>query len=153
VAQLAQVGLARARARAFARADRWTPPVGLSRPRALSLPLPSGPVLSASFLSHARPLSLCPATPPISPSPTSCPRPSSWTRPRPRVIRPPPHVLTPFEPAPRSPTSPRSLAPSVKPPRPLSHPAHATRQAPPPLTEDRRRSATAVESLSRLWPR
>jgi hypothetical protein len=58
-----------------------------------------------------------------------------------------------LSPAPRSPTSARSLAPSAKPPRPLSHPTHATSQASPPLTEDRRCSATAVESPSHPWPR
>jgi hypothetical protein len=113
VAQLAQVGPARARARAPARADRWTPPIGLSRLRALS------------------PLSLTPTSLAVD-APTTARSPDN-----PRA--PLAHFLL-------------SLAPSAEPPRPLSHPAHANRQAMSPLTEDRRRSATFVESPSRLWP-
>jgi hypothetical protein len=78
--------------------DRRVPPAGANL-RALSLSLPSGPDLSAPFLSHARrSLSLCPADPPFSSSPTFRPRSPPWTRPRPRDLRPPPHVLAPFEP-------------------------------------------------------
>jgi hypothetical protein len=62
-------------------AARWASLVGV-------VPLASMPTLSLSV----------PRTPPLSPSPTSRPRPSPWTRPQPRLLRPPPHVLAPFEP-------------------------------------------------------
>jgi hypothetical protein len=94
--------------RAPAAPDRWTPPVGaspcphslpslsLSRSlpvgptcrrrsvpaRARSLPLLGGPLLSA-LTAHSRVLSLCPWTPPVSPSAslTSRPHTPPWTRP------------------------------------------------------------------------
>jgi hypothetical protein len=104
-------------------------------------------------LAHAPALSVLSRGPPVSLSLTSRPHPPPWTRPRTHVLRPPPHALAPLEPVPRSPTSPCSFAPSVELSRPLSRPAHATRQVPPPITEDSRRSVTAVESPSRPLPR
>jgi hypothetical protein len=104
-----------------------------------------GPTCRRCF-SRTRACSLSvPRTPPVSPSLTSRPRPSPWTHPRPCVRRPPPHALAPLDLMPRSPTFPRSLAPSAELSHPLSRPARATRQAPPLLTEDRRRFATDVE--------
>jgi hypothetical protein len=112
-----------------------------------------GPTFRHRFsFARARSLSVS-RTPPISPSLTSRPRPSMWTCPRPRVLRSPLHAPAPLDIVPRSPTSPCSLAPTAELPRPLSRPAHATRQAPSPLIEDHHHSATTVESLSRPLPR
>jgi hypothetical protein len=64
----------------------------------LSLSLPRGPGLSAPS-SRARPLSLCPAVPTCQLVPNLPPTISStWTRPRPHVLRPRPRPRTPFEP-------------------------------------------------------
>jgi hypothetical protein len=119
----------------------------------LSLSLLCGADLSAPFIfAHARSLSAS-RTPPINPSLTSRPRPC---RGRAHVRAFSGHLRMPsplLSPAPRSPTSPCSLAPSVELSRPLSHPVRATRRAPPLLTEDRGRSATAVEPVSRPFPR
>jgi hypothetical protein len=80
VAQLAQVDPARARARAPARANSWTPPIGLSRLRALSpLSLP--------------PTSLVVDAPTTARSPDTSPRPA---RPLPPShLRPQPNPLAP----------------------------------------------------------
>jgi hypothetical protein len=107
-----------------------------------------GPTYRCCF-SRTRARSLCPADPtrqsvPNLPptslaldAPTSTRSPATSTRPR------------PFRPVPRSHTSPRSLAPLAE----LSRPARTTRQALPPLTEDRRRSATVVEPPLHPSPR
>jgi hypothetical protein len=127
--------------------DRRTPPVGASL-RTPSLPLSlsllCGVSLSAPIPLRSRPLSPAarwtlsvsvdrPFADPLSlpvgltrlPVPNLQSMSSSWMRPRPRVPRPPPHALAPLEPAPRSPTSPCSLAPSAELSCPLSRPAHA----------------------------
>jgi hypothetical protein len=116
----------------------------LSAPnRAPSLPLSLsrcsvGPIYRRrSSRTRARSLSVS-RTPPVSPSPTSCQCPSPWMCPRRRVLRPRSRARAPLEVARISPTSPRSLAPSAELSRPLSCPAHATRQAMPPLIGDRR---------------
>jgi hypothetical protein len=154
--------------------------VGQDRARAPECPpaLTSGPHLSSCLARSLSPLSSsrCPVG-------QSCRRRSSRTRVRSLSLsvshephlsvcpQPPAHVprlgrahdrafsshlrmSSPLlSPAPRSPTSLRSLVPSAEPPRLLSHPTHATRQALPPLTKDSRRSATVVESPLRPWPR
>jgi hypothetical protein len=94
----------------------------------LSLPLPSGPGLSTSFLSYARPLPSLPRLPHLlahPQPPTHVPPP--WTRPRPRDLCPPPHVLGPFEPhAPLAHFPPLTCALSST-LSPLSRYAHAIR--------------------------
>jgi hypothetical protein len=80
-----------------------------------------GPTCRRRYFSHARAISAS-WTPPVSPSLTSHPRPPPGTRPRPRVLRPPPHALAPLDPTPRSPTSPFSLAPSAELSRPSLSP-------------------------------
>jgi hypothetical protein len=117
-------------------------PVGTS-PRTpslpLSLPLPSGPRLSVPFLSHARPLLSLSHRPHLSARPQPAVHvPPPWTRPRPRDLRPPPHVLAPFEPrAPLAHFPPLTCALS----RTLSPPLSLCARdqiAPSPLTVDRR---------------
>jgi hypothetical protein len=136
----------RARARVPSALNRRTPPVGASpRPRSFSPSLPltaSGADLSVPFpFSHAHVLSRFPA------DPTNLP-PTNSHRGRAHVRAFPDHLHTPsppLEPAPHSPTPPCSFAPSAEHPRPLSRPAHASRQlrrrSPKPVA----RSTAAVE--------
>jgi hypothetical protein len=120
----------------------------------LSVLLPRGLGLSASFLSHARPL------------PSLSRRSHLSAHPQPPAHDPPPgrahdlaisgHLRTSsplLSLAPCSPTFPRSLAPSVEPSCPLSRSAHATRELRhrPPSTDVR--SATVIEPAPRLLPR
>jgi hypothetical protein len=122
------------------------------RPLSLSLSLSTlwGRSVGVVPLARAPALSVL-RTPPVSPSPTS--------RPRPRVLRPRSQAHAPLEAACCSPTSPRSLAPLAKLSRPLSCPVHATRQAPPPLIRDRcpfydrrRARSLSVASMSSASP-
>jgi hypothetical protein len=127
------------------------------RPLSLSLLLPRGPGLSAPFLSHA----LCSLSQSRRPHLSARPQPPAhdpphWTRQRPRDLRPPPHILAPFEPRaplahlpPLTCTLRRTLSPS------LSLCARDQRAPPPPIVDcrpfyDRRRarapSATSVSS-------
>jgi hypothetical protein len=113
--------------------------------------------LSAPYLSHARPLSLSLSREPHLSArpqpPTHVPTP--WTCPLPRDLRPPPHVLAPFEPrAPLTYLPPLICALS----RTLSPPLSLCARdqiAPPPLTVDRhsfcdrrRARAPSVASVS-----
>jgi hypothetical protein len=109
-----------ARPRCLTGGPRLSAPAHLFSSSPLSLLY--GADLLAPFL-FARACSLSASwTPPVSPSLTSHPRPPPWTRPRPRVLRPPPHALAPLDPTPRSPTSPFSLAPSAELSRPSLSP-------------------------------
>jgi hypothetical protein len=119
--------------------DRWALPVGAnsSMPSlSLSLSLSRCPMGQACRRRFSRPcprFPLCPADPTCQPSLTS--RPRSPHRGRTHVRTFSDHVPAPaplLSPAPCSPTSPRSLAPSAEPPRPLSRSARATRAPPPP---------------------
>jgi hypothetical protein len=120
-----------ARARVPSVPNRRTPPVG-SNPPAPSLPLSlsllCGADLSVPFLFARAHLLSLPREPHPSAVPNLPPTSPPWKCPHPRVLRPPPHALAPLEPAPRSPTSPYSFAPSAEHSRPLSRPARATRQ-------------------------
>jgi hypothetical protein len=122
--------------------DKRVPPIG-ANPRALALAtLWDRPVGAVSFRTSARSLSAS-RTPPVSP----------LCVPRPRVLRPLPHALASLEA--RTPLAHflRSFAPSAELFLLLSRPAHATSQAPPPLTRDHLRSVTIVEPVSRPFPR
>jgi hypothetical protein len=99
-----------------------------TRPPLLSLSLLCGADLSAPFLFARAHLLSLPREPHRSAVPNLPPTSPPWKCPHPRVLRPPPHALAPLEPAPRSPTSPYSFAPSAEHSRPLSRPARATRQ-------------------------
>jgi hypothetical protein len=126
---LAQVGPACARAPA--RADRRSLPVSLSRPRVLSLSPSRCPVGQAcrhrSSCTRAH-FSLCPADPTCQLVPNLPPTFPRRGRAHDRTIFGHLRTSSPLlSPAPRSHTSPRSLAPSAKPSRPLSRSAHATR--------------------------
>jgi hypothetical protein len=95
------LSLARARPRVFV-PDRGTPHVG-ANPSALSPSLSrcSVGLTYRCRCSHPRPLSpsLCPAVPTYQCVPNLSPTISpSWTRPRPRVLRPRPSPRAPFEP-------------------------------------------------------
>jgi hypothetical protein len=135
--------LSPAHARAPARPQCLTGGPRLSAPtptRPLSpLSLPRGLGLSVSFLSPARSLPYLSRRPHLSAVPNLSP-----TIPRlgrAHVLTFSGHVPAPaplLSPTPCSPTYPRSLAPSTKPPRPLSRSARATRAPPPP--NDVRRS-------------
>jgi hypothetical protein len=132
--------------------DRWALPVGAnsSMPSlSLSLSLSRCPMGQACRRRFSRPcprFPLCPADPTCQPSLTS--RPRSPHRGRTHVRTFSDHVPAPaplLSPAPCSPTSPRSLAPSAEPPRPLSRSARARpepRHRPPTSVA---RSTVAVE--------
>jgi hypothetical protein len=125
LAHLAQVALACARTRPR------SPPVSLSRPLVLSLSPSRCPVGQASRRRSSRTralFSLCPADPtcqPVLNLPPTFPR---RGRAHDRTISSHLRTSSPLlSPAHRSPTSPRSLAPSAEPSRPLSRSTHATR--------------------------
>jgi hypothetical protein len=131
-------------ARAPSVPDRRAPPIGAnsSAPSlllSLSLSLDArGPGLSAPFLLPARSLPSLSRRPHLSAVPNLSP--SIPRRGRAHVRAFYDHVPAPaplLSPTPCSSTSPRSLAPSAEPPRPLSRSARTTR-APPPPTDVRR---------------
>jgi hypothetical protein len=98
-----------------------------------SLAAPWDRPVGAVALARARSLSLCPTDPPVSASLTS--RPRSPRRGRARVRAFSGHDRAPaplLNPAPCSPTSPPSFAPSAQLSRPLSRSAHANREPLPP---------------------
>jgi hypothetical protein len=146
---LAQVGpVSRAHARVPSVPDRQAPPVGTSL-RAHSLspsrcsvgPIcrrrPFSPRLLSLSLSHRAHLSVIPNLPPTIPC---------RGRAHDRMFFG--HVLAPaslLNLAPCSPTSPRSLAPSAKPPRPLSRSARVTRELRHRPPTSVARSTVAVE--------
>jgi hypothetical protein len=141
--------------------DRRVPPIG-ANPRALSPSHSRCPVdqvcrrrssctCAALSLSCRPHLSARPQPPAHDPSP--------WTRPRPRALRPPPHVLAPFEPRaslahlpPLTCVLGRTLSPS------LSLCARDQRAPPPPTVDcrpfyDRRRAcAPSVALVSSALP-
>jgi hypothetical protein len=91
-----------ARTRAPLVPDRRAPPVGARVRASLHFLSPSrcsvGPTCGRRFF-FARVRSLSASrTQPVSVSLTLRPCPSPWTRPRPRVLQPPPHSLGPLEP-------------------------------------------------------
>jgi hypothetical protein len=139
-----------ARPRCLTGGSRLSPP---ARALPLSLLLPRGPVLSAPFLAPACPLSLfrgahLSARPQ---PPTHVPR---HGRAHDRAFSG--HLCTSsplLSPGLRSPTFPRSLAPSAKPSRPLSRSAHATRKLCRRSPKTVVRSATAVDPVPRFLPR
>jgi hypothetical protein len=91
-----------------------------------------GPTCQRCF-SFARARSLSASrTPPVSPSLTSHPRPSTWTQPRLRVLWPALHALAPLDPCPTCPLPPAHLCPQSSSLTPLS-----------PCTRDQASSATA----------
>jgi hypothetical protein len=108
--------------------DRRAPPVG-ANPSALtpSLSLLWGRVVGAVL--PPRPLSLCLAVPTCQPSLTSRPQSPRRRRAHDRTFSGHVPVPVPFlSPAPCSPTSSHSFAPSANPPRPLSRSTHASRE-------------------------
>jgi hypothetical protein len=122
----------------------------------LSLPLSSGPALSVSFLSHARPFLSLSRRPQLSARPqTPAHVPPPWTRPRLRDLQPHSHVLAPFEPRAsltHFPLLTCALSRTLSPPLSL---CARDQVAPPPLTEgrcpfcDRRQAhAPSVASMS-----
>jgi hypothetical protein len=99
-ANSAQVGPPGPAPRAPLVPDRGAPPVG-ANPRALSPSFPLAalwgrPVGAVYFRSRAFSLRL--ADPTHQPVPNLSPTSLPWTRPRPRVLRPSPYALVPFEP-------------------------------------------------------
>jgi hypothetical protein len=163
----------RARTRAPSVPDRRALPVG-ANPRALTPSLslsrcsvgpscrrrssPQCPLSLSLSLSLSISLSLslcmCPAVPTCQSSLTS--RPQSPRHGRDHVRAFSGHVLAPvplFSPAPCSPTSPRSFAPSAKPPRPLSRSTHASRELRHRSPSTDARSAVTVAFVPRPVPR
>ena len=104
-----------------------------AQPRAPPLSLSLCPVGQPCWCCCSRPCalspSLCSAIPTCQPSSTSCPRSPRRGRAHVRAFSAHVPMSSPLlSPAPCSPTSPRSFAPSAKPPRPLSRSAHACRE-------------------------
>jgi hypothetical protein len=112
-------------------AARWARPIGAD-PSAPAPVLPRCPM--DPFRQRWPPVRACSLSLPRGPHPSGPPSLTSHPRPRHghahgRTFSG--HLLTPWpplEPAPRSPTSPCSFAPSTEHPRPLSRPARAPRQ-------------------------
>jgi hypothetical protein len=130
------------RARAPAHVDRRSPPVSLSRPRGLSLspsPCLVGQACRRRSSRTRTRFSLCPADPTCQLVPNPPPTFPHRGRAHDRAISGHLHTSLPLlSPTPCSPTSPRSLAPSVEPSRPSLSLCARDQIAPLLLTEDRR---------------
>jgi hypothetical protein len=144
-------------ARASSVPDRWAPPVGAnsSAPSLpLSLSLPRGPGLSAPFLSPARLLPSLSRRPHLSSVPNLSPTIPRHGRAHVRAFSGHVPVPTPLlSPARCLSTSPCSLPPSAKPPRALSHSAHANRELRHRSPSVATHSAITVVPAPRLLPR
>jgi hypothetical protein len=126
--------------------DRRVPPVG-ANPRALSPSLSCcsvGPTYRRRFFSRKRFLSLPCGPHPSAPSAslTSRPRPTPWTRPRPRILWPLSHALAPLEA--RTPLAHCPLSPYAR-DKSSSAAAH---QGPSPFCDHRCACVTSVPSVS-----
>jgi hypothetical protein len=139
--------------------DRRAPPVGANQ-LALSPPSLSLSRCPVGQACRRRPLACSPAslsvspTPPVSSSSTSCPRSPRHGRTHVRASSGHIHAPAPLlSPAPCSPISPLSFAPSARLSRPLSRSAHACRELRHRPSSTAACSVAVVASVPRQVPR